>query len=285
MYFSKCYLCGGTKFHTRTGQVRDNNALDILECDECGLVFLSDIEHINNEHYAESGMHGGKQPNVDMWLKQTEEDDERRFQSLKSRIVNKSLLDFGSGVGGFLNKAKTVANNVAGIELDKAVVQSYKDRDLKLWNKLEDASKTKWDLITSFHVVEHLKEPAHILRQLSQLLKDDGMLIIEVPNSNDVLLTLYNSNEFQKFTYWSQHLYLFNSCTLTELAKQAGLRVHWLKHIQRYPLSNHLYWLSQGKPGGHEKWDFMNNAQLESSYEAILASSGMTDTIIAGLHL
>jgi hypothetical protein len=108
-------------------------------------------------------------------------------------------------------------------------------------------------------------------------------MIIEVPNSDDALLTLYENYAFQNFTYWSQHLFLFNAKNMTDLIKQAGLKLNWIKHIQRYPLSNHLYWLSKNKPGGHKKWSFLNNKKLNAEYENQLASIGKTDTIIVGI--
>ncbi len=41
----------------RDGSVRDNKNLDILECQNCGLVYLSSNEHINEEFYEDSNMH------------------------------------------------------------------------------------------------------------------------------------------------------------------------------------------------------------------------------------
>lgn len=116
------------------------------------------------------------------------------------------------------------------------------------------------------------------------MLKDNGRLVIEVPSSDDVLLTLYKCASFQKFTYWSQHLYLFNPRTLSELAKQAGARIIAIKQFQRYPLSNHLYWLSNAKPGGHEQWSFLDTDALHEAYSNVLASLGKCDTIIAYLE-
>ena len=117
------------------------------------------------------------------------------------------------------------------------------------------------------------------MAELGCLLSDEGKLIIEVPNSNNALLTLYNNEAFQDFSYWNQHLYLFNQNTISDLVKQACLKLDWVKHVQRYPLSNHLHWLATGNPVGHIKWGFMNNTRLNSEYE--LVSIGMTDTIIA----
>ena len=64
------------------------------------------------------------------------------------------------------------------------------------------------------------------------------------------------------------------------MQKKAKLKVEWVKFVQRYSLSNHLYWLSKGKPGGHKVWRFLENVSLNKKYESQLASLGKTDTII-----
>ena len=139
-------------------------------------------------------------------------------------------------------------------------------------------------MITAFHVVEHLQNPRGIISNLGKLLKPKGRLIVEVPSADDALLTLYDCDAFQRFTYWSQHLFLFNASTLTLLAEQAGLKVIAVQHYQRYPLSNHIYWLSQGKPGGHQRWSFMDTPELRQAYTNMLASMGRTDTLVAHLE-
>ena len=70
---------------------------------------------------------------------------------------------------------------------------------------------------------------------------------------------------------------------MTELIKQADLKLNWIKHVQRYPLSNHLYWLAKGKSNGHQKWNFLDNSKLNAEYENQLALIGKTDTIIVGV--
>ena len=142
-----------------------------------------------------------------------------------------------------------------------------------------------YDLITAFHVVEHLSDPIAVLKTLAAKLSKNGRMIVEVPSSEDALLTLYDSSAFQHFTYWSQHLFLFNAETLRRLAKQAGLRIVSIQQYQRYPLSNHLHWLSQGKPGGHKKWAFLDSPELKTAYANALASVAKCDTLIAHLEL
>ena len=142
-----------------------------------------------------------------------------------------------------------------------------------------------YDLITAFHVVEHIQDPRGIISNLGKLLKPKGRLIVEVPNADDALLTLYDCDAFQRFTYMSQHLFLFNASTLALLAKQAGLRDIAIQYYQRYSLANHLHWLSLGRPGGHQHWAFLDTPELSHTYAQSLSAIGRTDTLIAYLEI
>ena len=93
----KCYLCDSSDFCPRDGAVRDNPSLKILECAQCGLVMLDSFQHISADHYADSGMHGNDDLSIESWLKQVEQDDQRRIDMLKVSMVNRRLLDFGCG--------------------------------------------------------------------------------------------------------------------------------------------------------------------------------------------
>ena len=90
----------------RKGEVRDARDMQILECDNCGLVMLNACDHIVPGFYENSGMHGAQPTPMAVWLKETEWDDQRRFDMVKPRLPNKSLLDFGCGAAGFLQRAK-----------------------------------------------------------------------------------------------------------------------------------------------------------------------------------
>ncbi|MDF3820153.1 class I SAM-dependent methyltransferase [Leptospira sp. 96542] len=287
MKTNSCYLCNTNSFQNRPGKVRDNDQLTIEECKSCGLVFLSSFDHIHKEHYQESGMHGESLPEISEWLNETEKDDQRRFLFLKEKMTNRKVLDFGCGVSGFLIKAKNVAKVADGVELETRLQSHFEKNQIVVYSSLEEIAKKekKYDIITAFHVVEHLSDPVSIINELSKLLTKNGELIIEVPSSNDVLLTLYENKAFSEFTYWSQHLFLFNANTFASLIKKTNLQLNWIKYIQRYSLSNHLYWLAKGKPGGHKLWNHLNSDILDQTYEAVLAANGLTDTIIASVSL
>jgi len=278
-----CYLCNHPDFSVRKGAVRDNPSLQIIECTNCGLVALSSLQHIQAGHYEDSGMHGDALPSIESWLRDTEQDDQRRFEMLKSVMVNRKVLDFGCGAAGFVRKAQSLATEVVGVELESRVREYWGD-SIALHGGLEDVGRS-YDLITAFHVVEHLPDPRAMLRELATRLKDRGRLVIEVPSSEDALLTLYENDAFQRFNYWSQHLFLFNAETLRRLATQAGLRVISIQQFQRYPLSNHLHWLSRNRSGGHQHWSFLDTPELTEAYTASLAAVGKCDTLIAYLEL
>ena len=280
-----CYLCGSTACRERPGSVRDNADLKVLECEACGLVFLSSFRHIQPDHYEKSGMHGDQPLPVKSWLREAEADDERRFRFLRQRLIAKSVLDFGCGAGGFLLKAREVAQIAQGIEPELRLQEHFGQVGLKVWSG-DDAvvsSGVRFDFITAFHVLEHISDPRAMLAKLALLLNEGGELVVEVPSSDDALLTLFECGPFTHFTYWSQHLFLFNQSTLSSLVRQAGLRLRWMRQVQRYPLSNHLFWLSQGKPGGHQKWAFLDSPALNEAYGAQLAALGRCDTLLAGI--
>jgi 2-polyprenyl-3-methyl-5-hydroxy-6-metoxy-1,4-benzoquinol methylase len=278
----KCYLCGYTQFFERDGEVREAPTLKILQCTHCGLVTLSSLSHIQAGFYEESHMHGADVVSMENWLRDTDWDDQRRVDMLKPMLANKNILDFGCGAGGFLSKARYLSSSMVGIELERRVREFWANK-IRIHSDLAEAGEG-FDLITAFHVIEHLPDPVAMLKALAHKLSKNGRMVVEVPSSEDALLTLYASKEFQRFTYWSQHLFLFNTQTLKDLVERAGLRVASVQQYQRYPLSNHLHWLSQGKPGGHQKWSFLDNAELNHAYANALAALGKCDTLIAHLE-
>lgn len=273
-----CSLCQSKNIIIRYPYVRDSKKLQVLECKDCGLVFLSSFEHVTDGFYEESGMLNGT---VDLkkYRQQSYKDDNRRANSLREKLIGKKVLDFGCGAGGFLHLIQSFTNIAVGVELDRHINRTINNEGIQCFSNIEKIEGT-YDVITLFHVLEHLVNPQEILNQLKEYLNPNGIIIIEVPNADDALLTLYKSKEFADFTYWSCHVYLYNSYTLKKLLEQAGYKVKLVKQIQRYPLRNHLYWLSQGKPGGHNQFGMLDNVILDHEYENTLAAIGKCDTLM-----
>jgi SAM-dependent methyltransferase len=155
------------------------------------------------------------------------------------------------------------------------------EKDFKVYTTINEIPDNSLDVITMFHVLEHLADPVEILELLYDKLLDGGKLIIEVPSSTDALLNLYECREFAEFSYWSCHLYLFNQETLENLLKKTGYRLVSLRQYQRYTLANHLHWLAKGKPGGHIEWGFLDSEEIQAAYEKQLAETGQCDSLLA----
>ncbi|ECQ5569612.1 hypothetical protein ACMHRG_001569, partial [Campylobacter jejuni] len=121
----KCYICGSESNIQREGKVRDSLKINILECKDCGLVFL-DKQETDDEYYKASGMRKDFKNSVEvLTLNQNLSltDNERRIDFIKqnfSKDIN--LLDFGSGLGHFLILAKeNHFLNICGVELEERV--------------------------------------------------------------------------------------------------------------------------------------------------------------------
>ncbi len=278
-----CYLCGSKKYSMIHKGVRGNDSINVLKCSECGLVRLSDFPSDLDSFYKDSVMRKDESMDFNIIRNEAMEDDQRRYHMMRPMITNKSILDFGCGAGGFLEYSAKVACKAYGVEPEDAM-RSRIRRGITCYpsiQSIDESLKGKLDVITMWHVLEHLEDPSSILGELASYLSSTGKIIIEVPNADDALITLYDCTAFQDFTYWEAHLYLFTNETLRIVVERAGLRIHFMTQIQRYPISNHLYWLTEGKPGGHAKWSMMDSGALNRSYGDKLVSLGIADTILA----
>ena len=274
-----CYLCKSNNFKKLTLHARDLKSIFPIECIKCKLVTLSSFSHIKKNHYEKSGIHGKNKLPIQKWIKNANIDDSRRVKNLNKYIKGKSILDFGCGAGGFLKIAKKIAKDISGIEPEERIQQFWKGK-INIKGNLTDFNK-KFDLITCFHVVEHLDDPISIIHNLKKYLKKNGVLIIEVPNHDDALISTYKAKEFIESYYWSQHLYVFNDRTLKKIIAKAGFKNICIEQVQRYTLSNHLHWLSEGLPNGHNKWSFLNDCKMDEVYAKKLSVLKKCDTIMA----
>ena len=204
----------------------------------------------------------------------------KAIHSLASQISITSMLDFGSGEGDMLF-ALSQNFEAWGLEPEDSARENCLKKNLKVFDSIKEIQKMKlnFDLITLFHVVEHFYSPALELQSIFELLNPGGLLIIERPNSQDALLTNYYCEAFSNFTYWSHHPMLHSASSLLELVANTGFVCVEVKYVQRYGLANHLYWLVQKKPGGHEVWKNKFSQSTEASYSQDLIKEGKSDTL------
>ena len=278
MKLGYCYLCGSKKSHlVHKGTRGGHTTIDVLQCDDCGLVRLSETLADAEAFYRASGMRDQLVETPAQTRIGTRADDERRFCRTEAMIEGKRVLDFGCGDGGYLVRAKIIARQVVGVELEDAMREALCAEGFDVRASIDGLGC--FDVITLFHVIEHLEDPLAYLALFAEHLQPGGRLVIETPNAEDALLSLYGCGAFADFTYWHCHVYLYATETLKLLAKKAGWQVESFRQVQRYPLVNHLQWLAKGKPGGHKTWDFLRDAVLDARYGSLLAELGIADTL------
>jgi len=209
-------------------------------------------------------------------------DDIRRFEKFKKYLNNKKLCDFGCGYGGFLSLSKKVTKKLNGVELNSSFHDYFKSKKkyIKIVEKIGDF-KEKFDVITMFHVLEHLPNQIDVLKVCRNFLKKKGKIIIEVPHAKDFLIDQVDIKEFKNFIFWSEHLVLHTKKSLHTFLKKSGFRNIKIEFCQRYGFTNHLNWILNKKPGGHETLKNLYNEELDLKYKNFLENMEYSDTIIA----
>jgi 2-polyprenyl-3-methyl-5-hydroxy-6-metoxy-1,4-benzoquinol methylase len=219
---------------------------------------------------------------LDLALNTAYPDDYRRFQMFFNLISGMSYLDVGTGLGGIMDLFRGVASEVHGVELQNEIRKVLIKKNFTVYSNIKSIPVgTTYDVVSLFHVFEHLIEPMETLAEIKNVMKPGATIIIEVPHAKDFLLNTMDLDTFKNFTFWSEHLILHTKGSLQRILKEAGFTNIKVEGIQRYPLANHLYWLRHGKPGGHKEWSNLVDDELHVSYQKFLQNIDQTDTIIA----
>lgn len=100
----------------------------------------------------------------------------RRINYIKkfTNLENKFMLDLGCGDGSFLANLKSYSSNVFGFDIVKL------REDIEIFDDL-DKIPYKFDIITAYHYLEHEESPRTIVNKVYELLKENGIFIVETP--------------------------------------------------------------------------------------------------------
>lgn len=279
---TKCPICSCESLKPRPERLRDSDTISVLECLGCTHVFLDSFAHIN-EGYFERGEFLLNKPflkSVEDRLRHYEFENRERAERVGPLVVNRRVLDFGCGAGALMEKLKPLVGEIDGLEPTDPFRALLQKQGFTVFESV-DAIDKQYDNILMFHVAEHLADPVATLTKLSARLRPGGSIYLEVPNVNDALVSLYDIEASRKFLFFRDHLQYFSRASLTRAVKEAGLRLISLNGHNRFGLSNHLYWLRYGKPGGHKIWSFLETPQIAREYAGVLAAADMSDSLVA----
>lgn len=135
----------------------------------------------------------------------------------------KLLLDVGAGTGDFLLKAKKMGWEIEGVEPNSHARILALEKEVGLYPSLHALPEKKYDVITLWHVLEHLPDLQNQIKQLISLLKVDGTLVIAVPNFNS-----FDAKYYKK--YWAaydvpRHLWHFSKASIQKMFATHGMKV------------------------------------------------------------
>lgn len=99
-----------------------------------------------------------------------------------NNLGGKTILDVGAGTGDFLLAAKTKGWSVSGLEPNEQARALAKEKGISLVSSWQDLPQASFDVITLWHVLEHLPNLENNIANIKSLLKPNGILIIAVPN-------------------------------------------------------------------------------------------------------
>jgi 2-polyprenyl-3-methyl-5-hydroxy-6-metoxy-1,4-benzoquinol methylase len=216
-----CKLCGADEaefFDHKDAKSRD--ILSIAFCQSCGLVQQAEIPSdealkIYYSHNYRTDYKNTYKPK----LKYVFRAGNAALNRLKllQRVIpkpeSKSLIDIGAGGGEFVYLAQKSGFMARGIEPNQGYSEYAREQydarvDTLMLDALENASA---DVVTLFHVYEHMAKPLETMRKISEILTKDGYLFVEVPNILQADASPHN-------IFFKAHLYYYSRYTLEAAA-------------------------------------------------------------------
>jgi len=153
-------------------------------------------------------------------------------------------LDVGCGDGRYLEamaRRGAPRSSLSGLELDDTVVAGLRQRGFDAYREpVESCSRfgdATFDLITMFHVIEHVASPRATVERMAGWLAPGGVLAIETPNLDSLDARLFASGTWGGF-HIPRHWHLFTPATLTRMLESVGLEVETIRFQ-----TGHAFWM------------------------------------------
>jgi 2-polyprenyl-3-methyl-5-hydroxy-6-metoxy-1,4-benzoquinol methylase len=210
--------------------------LPLVRCVSCGFVFRPDLVDATQELY-EVGAYQAREFAsgyvADETLGERVRTAQTRLVWLRDHVSGERLLDVGAAGGAFVLAAKRAGFDAWGIEPTPGFARYAREtlgldvRDGRIEEIALDPASL--DVVTLWHVLEHVPEPLSKLEQLRTALRPHGHLVVEVPNMASVMARTMG-------TEWTHldpdvHASHFTPRTLRHLLERAGFHVRYAETI------------------------------------------------------
>jgi len=231
MVINKCVDCKNKNFDFlfKTQDYISKELFLIEKCTQCGLVrthidsTLSSSKYYPPKYYGQKGRRFLTAIEKVIYFSRTMRGREIHRLFGKPGVI----LDIGCGRGIMLGYLKKIGWKVMGTEIDSGLVNISKHRGLTVY-KNNDITKLpiplkSVDVITLFHVLEHIPDPVATIKYSKRLLKPNGVMIIEVPNFSSFQAKISGSAWFHLDA--PRHLFHFTKTVLESLILSNGFKI------------------------------------------------------------
>jgi len=229
-----CILCGAHEYNIVF--TYKDYGVTVVKCKSCGLIFQNP-QHISTEIYDDEKYFRREILMRDAYL---------RFFTYRLAYINQHkpppgrVLDIGCGLGYFLTAARESGWEPYGVEVS-GYAADYANGLLGekrvLHGTFEDADYPDnfFDVVHMSHCLEHFPRPDLVLRKVKRILKEDGILVVEVPNEENMRLRhlvadiLRGHRHKPSYEEAIQHLYYFTKRSLQRLIENTGFRIRFIR--------------------------------------------------------
>lgn len=231
---TECPLCGSNKLQHQFSckdQFATGENFEICKCLDCSFVFTQNIpnEKEIGRYYESPTYISHSDTNkgfVNRCYHLVREIMLRRKASLVNSLVDDSktnLLDYGAGTGYFARAMQRLDWDVTAIEKSEQARQYSKDQfgfEMLPVEALYDCEDGCFDVVTMWHVMEHIQNINEFWDELYRILDDNGIAVIALPNSSS-----YDAQTYRE--YWAaydvpRHLWHFTPSTVMKFGRKHG---------------------------------------------------------------
>lgn len=200
------------------------NEVKIMQCNETGFRF-----------YYPLSIEGDNKFYIDLYKsnkKRLYQQTKWEFKEAASIIKdNSSVLDVGCGAGNFFDELNGKNCSCYGLDKSDFAVDLLKSKGVEFSNEpieiFAEKNIGKFDYVTGFQILEHVKQPGEFISCMVKMLKKDGVLIIAVPNNEPYFLKY---DKYHTLNLPPHHMGLWNKDSLTKMASYFDLEVHDFKY-------------------------------------------------------
>ncbi len=254
-----CYLCGRQNLAVLTTELR-NGPGRVLHCPDCDLGILerehdagADLKaYYDGEYRKHHGPTPGRPADYrDIFEAHVNYQQQRLDLLAPNLTADARVLEIGCSTGHLLSHLNERVGEAVGFDLDSGAAAFARD-ELGLTTHSGTLAESglpqnAFDLVVAIQTLEHIDDPIAACKTFASYVRPGGTLVVEVPNLDDPLLSLYDAPRYRSFYYHKAHLWYFSAASLSAVLARAGVRGE-VSYAQDYNMLNHLHWALRDEP-------------------------------------